>query len=222
MRRCYGSGATSTGVDSHTGGWANRTGEYSPDYYAYHGPNETSERLRALFAERLGRDASVLEVGSSAGRHLAHLEAAGFHDLTGVEVNTDAVRAMRETYPDLARVATVHATRVGDVIREFADGAFDAVFTVETLQHLPPDSAWVFDELARVTDELLVTVENEGSVTGDETGVTYVNDEIPLYYRDWSHVFRAAGLELVETEVGERDTWRVFSARAAASDDSDD
>lgn len=197
-------------MGSHTTGWADRTGEYSPDYYAYHGPNAVSERLRALFTDRLGRDASVLEVGSSAGRHLAHLEAAGFHELTGIEVNADAVRVMRETYPDLARVATVHEARVEDVIREVADGTFDAVFTVETLQHLPPDSAWVFDELARVTDDLLVTVENEGSVAGDETGVTYVNDEIPLYYRDWGYVFENAGLREIDRSVGDRDTWRVF------------
>lgn len=200
-------------MGSHTGGWADRTGEYSPDYYAYHGPNDTSERLRSVFTDHLARDASILEVGSSAGRHLAHLERAGFHDLTGIEVNDDAVRVMRETYPDLARVATIHTARVESVIREMATDAFDAVFAVETLQHLPPDATWVFAELARVTSDLLVTVENEGSVTGDACDVSYVNDEIPLYHRDWGHVFRAAGLEQLSCSVGDRDTTRVFTAR---------
>ena len=191
--------------------WADRTGAYSPDYYAYRGSNETSEQIRETFAKRLGQDAAIIELGCSAGRHLAHLGRAGFQNLTGIDINQNSISTARKAYPDLARVATFHEERIENVISEFDNGAFDAVFTVETLQHLPPESTWVFPELARITDELLVTVENEGDVDGDEVTVTHVHGEIPLYHRDWGHVFRAVGMEQVACILSERDTMRVFS-----------
>jgi hypothetical protein len=81
---------------------------------------------------------------------------------------------------------------------------------VETLQHLHPDAEWVFPELARITTDLLVTVENEG----DDSGVSCVNDEFPLYHRDWNAVFTGLGLDEVEVETGERHTTRTFRREA--------
>lgn len=197
--------------------WADRTGEYSPDYYAYHGPNATSERLREIFTDRLDPAAPILEVGCSAGRHLAHLQRGGFSDLTGVEVNANALRVMREEYPELARTARIHETRIERVVREFDDRSFAAVFSVETLQHLPPESSWAFAELARVTESLLVTVENEGTPerrAGRDPAVTHVNDEIPLYFRDWGEVFTDLGLRELSVTPGDRHTVRVFERPA--------
>lgn len=142
--------------------WAERTGEYSPEYYAYYGPDETSESIRRVLDRFVDRDAPVLEVGCSSGRHLAHLQAGGFEDLSGIEVNDAAFEVMTESYPDLAARATVYLDAVEDVVGEFEDDRFAAVYSVETLQHVHPDAAWVFGELARITDDLLVTVENEG------------------------------------------------------------
>ena len=190
--------------------WADRSGEYSPDYYAYHGPDETSDLLLDLFESRLGRDAAVLELGCSAGRHLAHLHEHGYRDLAGVEINDEAVAVMAEHYPDLAGDATVHVDAIERTVTDFADGRFDAVFSVETLQHLHPDDEWVFAELARITDDLLVTVENEGDDADADRNL--VNDEIPLYYRDWRGIFTDLGLDEIRVERGvhDRDTLRAF------------
>ncbi|PSQ19629.1 class I SAM-dependent methyltransferase [Halobacteriales archaeon QS_8_69_26] len=191
--------------------WADRTGEYSPEYYAYHGPNDTSEAVRAALDRYVDRTDPVLELGCSSGRHLAHLQDHGFEDLAGIEVNDEAVAVMAHTYPALATGATLHTGTIEDVAPGFADGQFGAVFSVETLQHLHPDSAWVFPELARIADGVLVTVENEGdpSKSGDPP-VSYVNDEFPLYHRDWGEVFTDLGLEEVAARPGDRDTMRVF------------
>ncbi len=142
--------------------WTSRDDEYSPAYYAYYGPNETSERLRELLGRHVEPDAPVLELGCSSGRHLAHLHEHGFGDLSGIDVNDDAFDVMAETYPGLADEGTFYRDGIEDVVADFDDGAFDAVYSVETLQHLHPDLEWVFPEIARVTSELLVTVENEG------------------------------------------------------------
>ncbi|WP_123620040.1 class I SAM-dependent methyltransferase [Halorubrum sp. CSM-61] len=193
--------------------WTNRTGEYSPAYYAHYGPNETSALVRDTLREHLGRDAAVLELGCGSGRHLHHLAADGFGNLSGVDINCEAFDTMRETYPDLAAEGTFHCGAIEDVIEGFDDGRFDAVYSVETLQHLHPDVEWVFEEIARITDDLLVTAEIEKPVresSPSDPDVNYVDDDTPLYYRDWSRVFTSLGLAEVDVVRGDRDTTRTF------------
>ncbi len=187
--------------------WADRSGEFSPTYYAHYGPDETSELLLDTIDSVLDSGATVLELGCSSGRHLAHLHEHGYEDLSGIELNDEALDVMDETYPELAAGGTFHLGAIEDVVTEFESGAFDAVYSVETLQHIHPDNDWVFEELARVTDDLLITVENEGD---DGADVNYVNDEFPLYYRDWGRVFAALGLTEVESATLKRDTFRAF------------
>jgi len=198
--------------------WAERSGEYSPEYYAYYGPNETSDSIRSIVERFVDRDAHVLELGCSSGRHLSHLFGHGFENLTGIDVNADAVDVMAETYPELAAHGTFYVDAIEDVVGDFDDGQFDVVYSVETLQHLHRDAEWVFAELARITDVLLVTVENEGTVDHsrandpDVNDVNYVNDEFPLYYRDWNRIFTDLGFVEVDATSGDRDTVRTFRA----------
>ncbi len=194
--------------------WAERSGEFSPEYYAYYGPNETSDLLRRTLGRFVGRRAPVLELGCSSGRHLAHLHDHGFENLAGIEVNHEAFDVMREDYPALADAGTFYRDAIEDVVRDIPDDRFGAVYSVETLQHLHPDAEWVFGELARLAADLLVTVENEGDVQGDATApeVSYVNDEVPLYFRDWNAVFTDLGFVEVDAEPNGRDTARVFRA----------
>jgi SAM-dependent methyltransferase len=215
--------------------WAGRTGEYSPEYYAYRGPDVASEAVGDALDRFVDREAAVLELGCSAGRHLAHLRDRGYDDLSGVELNGDAFEVMDRCYPDLAAAGTFYHGAFEDVLPEFADGRFEAVYSVESLQHVHRESAWVFADVARVTDNVLVTVENEGpgndadtDIDGDrdrdddtdgddpETGVNYVRGEFPLYYRDWNAVFTGLGLtevDAAEAGPGGRDTLRTFRSR---------
>ncbi|EFW92676.1 Methyltransferase type 11 [Haladaptatus paucihalophilus DX253] len=203
--------------------WAKRSGEYSPDYYAYYGPNETSELIRARLDAAVAPDASILELGCSSGRHLAHLREAGYENLHGIEINDEALSVMEDTYPTLAEEGTFHIDSIENTVPEFDDGRFDVVFSVETLQHLHPDDEWVFDELSRITDDRLITVENEGGngeedeaedengdEEPDETDVNYVRDEFPLYYRNWNRIFTKRGFVEIDSEPLDRDTLRVF------------
>lgn len=213
--------------------WAERSGEFSPEYYAHRGSDGTSEAIRALCSRFVGQDGSILELGCSSGRHLAHLHEGGFRDLTGIELNADALAVMEEVYPGLAASGTFHVDAIEDHLETVADDRFDAVYSVEMLQHVHPDSAWVFAELARVTDTLLITVENEGAngtrgpgdahgdpdesdaLNGNDPeesglGTTYVDEGVPLYYRDWARVFTDLGCTEIETQARNRDTLRAF------------
>lgn len=187
--------------------WADRSGEFSPGYYAHYGPNETSDLILDRLDSARTPEAAVLELGCSSGRHLAHLRAHGYTDLSGIEINDEAFRVMEENYPDLAACGTFHSDTIENVVPEFEDGQFDAVYSVETLQHIHPDNEWVFEELARITDDLLITVEHEGN---GEDSVNYVNDEFPLYYRHWGRVFTDLGFVEVDSRRLKRDTFRVF------------
>lgn len=202
-------------VDAVRESWTNRTGEYSPAYYAHYGPNETSSVIRDALDRNLRSDASVLELGCGSGRHLAHLADHGFEDLSGVDIDPEAFDTMREAYPDLADAGTFRRGPIAEVVTEFDDGQFDAVFSVETLQHLHPEVDWVFGEIARITDGVLVTAEIEGPTresAPSDPDVNYVDEETPLYYRDWNRVFTALGLVEVDVVRGDRDTTRTFRA----------
>jgi SAM-dependent methyltransferase len=208
--------------------WADRTGTFSPEFYAHLGPNATSELLRDVLAETVGRDGSVLELGCSSGRHLSHLHDGGFTDLHGVEVNADALDVMAAEFPELRADSEFYHDSIESVVPGFDDRAFDAVYSVETLQHIHPDAEWVFDDVARITADTLVTAENEDGAPGAQPddgapsaaeaadpGVNYVEDDIPLYYRDWGAVFGERGLTQVRVEEGTRYRTRVFRQPAA-------
>jgi SAM-dependent methyltransferase len=193
--------------------WAERSGEFSPEYYAQIGPNEVSETLREVFDHYVSEDAAVLELGCSSGRHLEQLRRNGYENLTGIDLNDESFEVMADHFPKLAERGTFHTGAIEDIVPEMADGAFDVVYSVETLQHVHPDDEWVFEELVRITDDLLITAENEGNSPkrgrGDST-VSYVNDDFPLYHRDWKAVFSELGLAQLLREGGKRDTVRVF------------
>jgi SAM-dependent methyltransferase len=199
--------------DANRRGWADRSGRFSPAYYARIGPNEVSETLATVLDYYASEESAILEVGCSSGRHLAHLREEGFENLAGVDINDESFDVMAEQYPRLAETGTFHVGAVEDVVTGFPDDAFDVVYSVETLQHVHPDDEWVFGELVRVTGDLLVTAENEGNSPrrGRSTGdVSYVDDDFPLYYRDWRQVFSDRGLAQLLSEPGDRDTVRVF------------
>ncbi len=193
--------------------WAEREGEFSPTYYAHRGATETSEHIRETLEHYVGTDAEILEVGCSSGRHLEALRRAGFENLTGIDLNDEAFDVMAEEYPELYERGEFHVGAIEELLPEFDDDRFDAVYSVETLQHVHPEDTWVFEDIVRIADELVITVENEGN--GAERGregheVSYVNDEFPLYHRNWKEVFGPLGAVELIAETGERDTFRAF------------
>ena len=193
--------------------WADRSAEFSPEYYAEIGPNEVSETIATALDYYAAENAAVLEIGCGSGRHLAHLRDRGFENLAGIDINEDSFDVMADYYPGLAETGTFYTGAVEDVLPEFEDDAFDAVYSVETLQHIHPDDEWVFEEVIRLTSDLLVTAENEGNAPDrgrSAEDVSYVNNDFPLFHRDWKHVFTDLGLAQLLCEPTDRDTIRVF------------
>ncbi|GCF15123.1 hypothetical protein Harman_30580 [Haloarcula mannanilytica] len=193
--------------------WASRSGKFSPSYYAEIGPNEVSETLVNVLDHYVHDDARIIELGCGSGRHLAHLQNHGYGNLTGIDINDDAFEVMADHYPRLSDSGTFHAGALEDIVTEFQDDAFDVVYSVETLQHIHPDDEWVFEEIARIAGDLLVIAENEGNSPERgraDTEVSYVDDDFPLYHRNWKQVFSELGFAQLIREPTSRDTIRVF------------
>lgn len=129
---------------------------------------------------------SILEIGCNAGANLAHLFRAGFTKLGGIEINADAVRLLKQTFPELATHAEIYNASVEEVIRTIPDGAFNIVFTMAVLEHIHKDSEWTFREMARVAKDYFITVEDEKS-----SGWGH-------FRRNYQKIFERLGFEQVE------------------------
>jgi len=146
-----------------------------------------SRLLVDLVRKHAPPDPTVLEIGCNVGRNLQFLHEAGYRRLSAIEISEKAVQLMREAYPEMSRQATVHNQPVEEVIRTFPDGAFDVVFTMAVLEHIHTASEWIFAEMMRISKRLVITIEDERSLSWKH------------FARDYGRVFQALGMEQVES-----------------------
>lgn len=88
------------------------------------------------------RGLKILDAGCARGRFVQHMVATGA-DVYGVDITGAFIRAAKTNVPE-AKFAQGSMSAL-----PFADDAFDAVYCVEALQHLP-DTARALSELARI------------------------------------------------------------------------
>ena len=151
---------------------------------------ERSAYLVDLMDRHVSRDGAVLEIGCNVGRNLHHLREAGYKNLSGVEISQEAVDLMKETFPDVAANAQIHVGPVEEQVKTFADGQFEAVYTMAVLEHIHTDSDWVFDEMARIASRRIIVLEDEKSRTWRH------------FQRNYREVFeKAGGRQLEEADL---------------------
>ena len=179
--------------------WKQREGEYSPEYYAIVGPDRTSESIVETVDERFDPSdrPSILEIGCSSGRHLEALRRAGYEDLSGIEINPRAVKVMEKAYPELASRVDFYVGALEAVIEAIDDDRFDFVFAVETFELVPPVNEWVFEEVARITGDTLVTVAS-GPERWSDHRPAECHGEYPFFYRAYDSVFEPTGFRTVD------------------------
>jgi len=131
-------------------------------------------------------NASVLEIGCNVGRNLNYLFVAGFRRLSGVEISETAVGLLKQSHPEMARHAKICNMSIEEVIKEFSDGEFDVVFTMAVLEHIHTESEWIFAEMVRITNDVLITIE-------DERGLTWRH-----FPRNYKKIFASPGVKQIE------------------------
>src|SRR3546814_8910797 len=66
-----------------------------------------SSFLVELVSAQVGQEARILELGCNVGRNLHYLHQAGYTNLHAIEINEEAVRLLRESFPDSAATAQI-------------------------------------------------------------------------------------------------------------------
>lgn len=145
--------------DELHGYWRNPDKMNDPATYLESG--KRSEYLVSLVKQHASADASIIELGCNVGRNLHYLWEAGYRNLSGVEINEQAIKLMRERFPDMQ--PTIYQGALEDRVKDL--GRYDLVFTMAVLEHIHRDSEWVFKEMARITQKCLITIEDEKNVS---------------------------------------------------------
>jgi len=89
--------------------------------------------INQTFLEGIPRSASFLEVGCNVGNQLLLLQAQGYTQLTGIELQSYALAGAR------SRLKNVALQQGSALALPFEDQTFDVVFTSGVLIHIAPD-----------------------------------------------------------------------------------
>lgn len=165
---------------------------FSSDSYDIHekyterGMDETSQFIeQQLRLNGIGFEDNILEIGCNMGRHLNYLFESGYRNLVGVELNKHALDTLSESYPDLFESGKFYQSSIESYSTAIDDNKFDATFSITVFQHISEDNAWVFREIARITSNLLITIELEEPTV----------DNWVYEYRNYGDIFQQYGFD---------------------------
>lgn len=137
--------------------WRNPvTGNNNPRTYV----KDTSgkkEMLLAVMEKYASKKDSILEIGCNIGRNLNVLFEAGYTNLTGVEINEDAVKMGKDLFPNLK--ADIRIGAIEDLLSDLPK--HDVIFSIAVFEHIPTESEWVFEEIEKKVKKVLITIEDE-------------------------------------------------------------
>ncbi len=123
------------------------------------------------------KDARIVELGCNVGRNLYYLKQYGYTNLSGIEINSDAIELGSRVYGHIGSM--LHGS-IESWLPRLADKSFDVLFTMSVLFHVHPESEWIFKEMVRVSKRIII-VEDETSVTPK------------IWARNYGHLFTLLG-----------------------------
>lgn len=107
------------------------------------------------------KEIKILELGCNVGRNINKLFESGFKNLFAIEINSEAIKLMKKSFPDTFSSTTIFESSIESKIKEFSDDQFDLVFSMAVLMHVHKDSNWIFQHIARISKKNLIIMENE-------------------------------------------------------------
>lgn len=162
--------------------------------YKERGMDQTSEFIYdVLLDNNVDTDDEIIELGCNIGRHLNYLHENGYELLYGIELNEDAVSTMEDEYPDMYNCSNIYNSTIEEKIKCFDENQFQALFSITVFQHIHKDSNWIFDEIARVTNNIIITIELEEP---------YILNKWHYHYRNYNDIFSKRGFrQILEMEA---------------------
>ena len=119
--------------------WSSRTEEADgnqPNTYINASRSQHTEIHKTL-QPYINEDSKILEIGCNVGRNLNHLYHQGYKNLTGIEINPNAIDVGKNHYRELYADSRVQI-EIGSAEDFLSDNSnhYDAVFTLAVLQHM--------------------------------------------------------------------------------------
>ncbi|MDQ0159586.1 class I SAM-dependent methyltransferase [Alkalibacillus salilacus] len=161
--------------------WKN---ESLPEHYLRH--SGRSELLYNHINKYIDESKQVLEIGCNLGRNLNYLYENNYKKLTGIEISEEAINQLKKYHPHLIDHGEIIHSSVENIIEELPTNQYDLVFTMAVLEHIHPDSEWIFKEIARITDAYLMTIEAEKS------------EHWRIFPRNYKEIFEELGFKQIE------------------------
>ena len=157
--------------------WTNPTPENLP--HTYIPDNGRSDMLVNIVKNKIAleTDRTILEVGCNVGRNLGYLERAGYTELSGIDVNKNAL--------DMVQSKACLMNGPIEKVLPRIQQPYGLVFTMAVLQHIPPENDKVLGHIARLGKYNLLTIEDE----------SYSSDR--HFPRNYKTVFEKLGLRQV-------------------------
>jgi len=153
--------------------------EWNEFYRSIYGT--TKLEINAEFLGDLPRDARILEVGCNTGMQLVGLQAAGFEQLYGIELQAYAVEKARDF------VRGVNILQGSGFDLPFKDGYFDLVCTNGVLIHIAPaDLPRIMGEMVRCSGRYIMGYEYYAPET---TAINYRGNEGFLWKANFAQLF---------------------------------
>ena len=129
----------------------------------------------------IDKNSPILELGSNAGANLNYLSKRGYTNLSGIEINSQAILQIKQSFPELN--ATIFNSSLEDKLISIPDNSYDLIFSMAVLLHIHPDSNFIFDEISRISRRYVCTIEGE-------------NNYCPWCFpRNYKRVFERRGFE---------------------------
>lgn len=133
------------------------------------------------------KDYEILELGSNCGRNLYHLNQNGYESLFGIEINKKAIEIMDKHFVFSKRPSIINSTIEAYINPDSSPHTeVDVIFTMATFLHIHPDSDWIFEVLASMTRNYIITIEHE----------SFFNARI--FPRNYKDIFEKLGFIQVE------------------------
>lgn len=153
--------------------------EWNEFYRSIYGT--TKLEINAEFLGDLPRNARILEVGCNTGMQLVGLQAAGFEQLYGIELQAYAVEKARDF------VRGVNILQGSGFDLPFKDGYFDLVCTNGVLIHIAPaDLPRIMGEMVRCSGRYIMGYEYYAPET---TAINYRGNEGFLWKANFAQLF---------------------------------
>lgn len=144
--------------------WVNQSLDdscYNPNLYEK--VDESTTHLFHDILPLLDTKDNILEVGCNCGRSLNYLFEKGFRNLYGIEIGQAAVDHMKVLFPETYTVSKIDVGSAPEVIKKHESKKYKLVFCHSVLVNIPAQFNYIFEEMARVSERYIVTIESEAS-----------------------------------------------------------